>query len=77
MELTRSGFILYVRNYKECVDFYRNVLGFECMHSTAGLTCFAFGNSYLMIEDDDKVAERESADNFSSCLRMNVSNPRD
>lgn len=76
VKLTRSGIILYVRKYKECVDFYRDIVGLERMFSTADLTCFEFGNSYLMIEIDDQMAERKLAGNFSSCLRMNVSNVR-
>lgn len=76
VKLTRSGIILYVRKYKECVDFYRDIVGLERMFSTADLTCFEFGNSYLMIEIDGKMAERNPAGNFSSCLRMNVSNAR-
>ncbi len=76
VKLTRSGFILYVQRYKECVDFYRDIVGLERMFSTADLTCFAFGNSYLMIEIDGKTAECKPAGNLSSCLRMNVSNVR-
>ncbi len=72
VKLTRSGIILYVRKYKECVDFYRDIVGLERMFSTTDLTCFEFGNSYLMIEIDGKMAERNPAGNFSSCLRMNV-----
>lgn len=44
------------------------------MFSIPDLTCFEFGNSYLMVEKDD--AERKRAGNFSSCLRMNVANVR-
>ncbi len=76
VKLTRSGIILYVRKYTECVDFYRDIVGLERMFSTTDLTCFEFGNSYLMIEIDGKMAERNPAGNFSSCLRMNVSNVR-
>ena len=38
VKLTRSGFILYVQRYKECVDFYRDIVGLERMFSTADLT---------------------------------------
>ena len=74
MKLTRSGFILYVQGYKDCVDFYRDIVGLERMFSTADLTCFAFGGSYLMIEIDNRTIERKQAGNVSSCLRMNVPN---
>ena len=76
MKLARSGFILYVQKYKECVDFYLDIVGLERMFSTVDLTCFAFGDAYLMVEDDDRATERKPAGNFSSCLRMNVPNVR-
>ena len=70
MKLARSGFILYVQKYRECVDFYRDIVGLEPMFSTADLTCFAFGDAYLMVEDDDRTTERKPAGTFPNCLRM-------
>ncbi|MEL7123869.1 MAG: hypothetical protein AAFO07_30810, partial [Bacteroidota bacterium] len=44
---------LYTIEYKKCVDFYQNIIGLKELFSTASLTCFEFGDSYLMAEVDD------------------------
>lgn len=44
------GFFLYVEPYIECVSFYRDVLDLPILFDTDELTCFGFGESYLMIE---------------------------
>ena len=75
---SRTGFILYVQRYPECVAFYRDVLELKVMFATETLTCFEFGGSYLMVEPDDKemgVSERTA--NQVTCLRMNVPNVRE
>ena len=43
MEFERTGIILYTINYKECVDFYNNILEFKILFKTDTLTCFEFG----------------------------------
>ena len=54
MKFERTGLILWVEKYDECVVFYRDVLGLRIMHQKRegdfALTCFEFGGSYLMIE---------------------------
>ena len=72
MKFTRTGFILYVKKYLECVTFYRDILGLSIMFSTQELTCFAFGDSYLMVEIDDRINSKPTPGNDSQCLRMNV-----
>ena len=54
MSFTRTGIILYVERYRECVAFYADRLGLEVLFSTPELTCFDFGDSYLMVEQDDR-----------------------
>lgn len=75
MDFDRTGIILYVINYQECVDFYKNSLELKTMFSTEALTCFAFGSSYLMVELDDTYdGSAEVHTRIKTCLRMNVPN---
>lgn len=74
MNFDRTGFILYTEKYEECVIFYKNMLGLKERFHTDDLTCFQFGNSYLMVEIDDVTdfsTVRES-NRVRTCLRMNV-----
>lgn len=76
MPFTRTGFILYVDSYRACVDFYREVLGLSVLFDGPGLTCFAFGESYLMVEQDDEDGAHAGALRHRTCLRMNVPDVR-
>ncbi|MGB1041777.1 MAG: glyoxalase/bleomycin resistance/dioxygenase family protein [Tenacibaculum sp.] len=45
------------------------------MFETETITCFQFGNSYLIVELDDKFNEVQTkSERIRTCLRMNVSN---
>ena len=70
-QATRTGFILYVVKYKECVSFYRDLLGLKVMYCAETLTCFDFGGSYLMVEVDDPRSTDPRPDQVT-CLRLNV-----
>jgi lactoylglutathione lyase len=52
MNIVRTGIILNVENYDECVAFYKEVFGldilFEERDGSFRLTCFTYGGSYLM-----------------------------
>lgn len=74
----RTGIILYTINYKDCVAFYREVIGLAVQFTTDSLTCFAFGESYLMVEIDDTydAANNIAGNRPTFCLRMNVPNVR-
>ena len=75
MKFDRTGIILYVIKYKECVVFYENILGLKKLFSTEILTCFEFGKSYLMVEKEDVFnGYKSSSDRIKTCLRMNVQN---
>ena len=75
MKFDRTGIILYVIRYKECVDFYENTIGLKIMFEAEMLTCFEYGDSYLMVELDDEYNGKEpSPARVKTCLRMNVSN---
>jgi len=54
MDFTKAGIILFTQNYKECVDFYGNILELETLHEIdrpgERLTTFSLGDTYLMIE---------------------------
>lgn len=69
----RTGIILYTVEYKACVNFYQNTLGLKKMFETETLTCFEFGNAYLMVEIDDEYDETKAeSGRIKTCLRMNV-----
>jgi lactoylglutathione lyase len=72
MSITQTGIILYVDQYTECVEFYRDVIGLPISFKTSELTCFTFGDSYLMVErgEDNYGSKKDSR--HSVCLRMNV-----
>lgn len=75
MDFKRTGIILYTIEYKKCVDFYENILELNKMFETENLTCFDFGNSYLMVEFDDEYnGTQTEPERIKTCLRMNVSN---
>ena len=77
MEFNRTGIILYTINYQRCVNFYQSILGLTIMFETDALTCFQFGDSYLMVEiDDENVAESIYKERVKTCLRMNVPDVR-
>lgn len=50
MELVQPGIILFTDRYEDCVAFYRDRLGLPVQQEKAGLTAFAFGSGYLMVE---------------------------
>jgi lactoylglutathione lyase len=75
MNFERTGIILYTINYEDCVNFYEKTLELTKMFETEMLTCFEFGNSYLMVEMDDVYNETQTQSvRIKACLRMNVSN---
>ena len=75
MEFDRTGIILYTIEYKKCVEFYENMLGLNKMFESENLTCFEFGQSYLMVElDDEYNGQKTEIERTKTCLRMNVPN---
>ena len=75
MEFDRTGIILYTIKYKKCVEFYENMLGLYKMFENENLTCFEFGQSYLMVElDDEYNGQKTEIERTKTCLRMNVPN---
>jgi|AntAceMinimDraft_11_1070367.scaffolds.fasta_scaffold10469_3 lactoylglutathione lyase len=74
-QFDRTGIILYTFNYEDCVSFYQNTLELTKMFETENLTCFEFGNSYLMVElDTEYDGTKSESKRFKFCLRMNVPN---
>ncbi len=71
MIFTRTGIILYVQKYPECIRFYRNIIKLEILFDTVDLTCFEFGGSYLMLERGDQGPQHKQQSN-APILRMNV-----
>lgn len=75
MNFDQTGIILYTIEYKKCVDFYRDLLGLYVLFEAEDLTCFEFGQSYLMVEvEDENVPQNSEPSRHKTCLRMNVPN---
>ncbi|WP_324026117.1 glyoxalase/bleomycin resistance/dioxygenase family protein [Maribacter sp. BPC-D8] len=75
MEFDRTGIILYTLKYKSCVEFYENILGLKKMFESKNLTCYEFGQAYLMVElDDEYNGQKKLKERAKMCLRMNVPN---
>ena len=78
---SQTGIILVVKNFEECVAFYRDLFGLKVMHEKKHgdfrLTCLEFGSSYLMIETEPpfpKTADEKGLDQNPTKLRFNVPN---
>ncbi len=54
MIISRTGIIVNVGKYTECLTFYKDILNLPIMFQKSeknfALCCFAFGDSYLMLE---------------------------
>ena len=77
MEIARTGIILNVGKYDECVKFYRDIFKlpvmFEKTDGNFKLTCLEFGSSYLMIETGGYANPAEKSINQNpSKIRFNV-----
>ena len=73
----RTGLILYVHRYEECVHFYRDILELPIMFTTDALHCFQLGGMYLMVElDDENPVAHTPEEPHRTCIRMNVDNVR-
>lgn len=73
MKIDRTGIVLYVLKYQECINFYQRILEFPIMFKSDNLTCFEFGSFYLMVELDDEYYKIGLPNGrIRSCLRMNV-----
>lgn len=73
MEFDRTGIILYTIEYKKCVEFYKNILKLNKIFENENLTCFEFGQSYLMVELTNQFNTLNTkTERIKTCLRMNV-----
>ena len=70
MKVVRQGVILKTKRQRECVEFYREILGLDVLFEDAFLTCFACGDGYLMIEPGPE--ETEDSPTANLVLRFNV-----
>ncbi|MAM88783.1 MAG: glyoxalase [unclassified Hahellaceae] len=75
--VARHGIILNTENYPACVTFFRDLFGlpvlFDRTDDGVQLTCFEYGNGYLMVEQGGKAKSGvKSAIESSFKLRFNV-----
>ncbi|MEM7430930.1 MAG: VOC family protein [Pseudomonadota bacterium] len=77
MNIQRHGIILNTENYDACVAFYRDLFKLPVLQEKEDgdfrLTCFEYGNAYLMVETEGIALSREKtiAENPTK-LRFNV-----
>ncbi|HKJ50684.1 MAG TPA: VOC family protein [Gammaproteobacteria bacterium] len=77
MQILRTGIILNVEKFDECVGFYRDLFDLEVLFEERSgafkLACLEFGGAYLMIETDGFAKpEGKSLQEGASKLRFNV-----
>lgn len=73
MQITKTGIIVFVEHYEECVSFYRDRLLLPITEVTQTLTTFAFGSAYLMVEQGGVSSQNQkSRAQNPSVLRFNV-----
>lgn len=82
MDVVRTGIIINTEHYEACVKFYKDVFNLPILNQKEEgnfkLTCFAFGDSYLMIETEGVAKpEGKSIKESPTKLRFNVSNIED
>lgn len=73
MDPARVGLIVFTEHYEECVAFYERVLGLSVWFCKPELTCFRFGEAYLMVERGGVAGPAEKSRAMSPLvLRLNV-----
>lgn len=73
MILKESGIILFTENYESSLRFYIDKLGLQLREQKDNLAILAFGNSYLMIENDGVASPTpKSRHQSSTVLRLDV-----
>jgi len=70
MNPSRSGVILKTSRKAECIAFYRDIIGLDILFEDDFLTCFGWGDGYLMIEPDPEGHALAPCDHL--VLRFNV-----
>ena len=72
MKVEKLGIILKTNRQRECVESYRSILGLDVLFEDDFLTCFACGESYLMVEPAPEGTTDSPTTNL--VLRFNVEN---
>ncbi|WP_103866616.1 VOC family protein [Aquimarina sp. I32.4] len=75
MTFKRTGLILYVKKYEECITFYNEIVELDILFKDTELTCFDLYGTYLMVEKEDRREYLQLKENFDknfSCIRINV-----
>lgn len=68
-DVINHGVVLFCADYEGCVRFYRDLLELPVWYEKPTLTCFRFGDGYLMVERDGQVGQTRGI-----MLRFNVMN---
>jgi lactoylglutathione lyase len=51
----KTGIIVFVSRFRDCVQFYRDMIGLKILMEKPGITRFQFGSMYLQIEDSEEL----------------------
>lgn len=71
----KTGTIIYVKKYQECLRFYKDILKLPILFKNNDLTCFDLFGSHLIVEIDDRDSYLRLKENHSkifSYIRINV-----
>ncbi|WP_242057474.1 hypothetical protein [Halobacillus yeomjeoni] len=63
MRFKEFGMILFVENYKKCIDFYSNRLQLPIRNEKETLVCFDLSHGYLMVEQGGGCSAHEKPEN--------------
>lgn len=78
MDFDRTGLILYTKDYHTCAQFYEEIFELPVLFKKKELTCFALGDTYLMVEQGTEEEHvKNGIERIRTCIRMNVSNIRE
>lgn len=77
MNLKGNGILLFVTNYQQCIQFYRDKLQLPVIFAEDGiLTAFEFGGAYLMVEPFSTLNIDRQKQNNCTYLRFDVDNDK-
>jgi lactoylglutathione lyase len=73
VKIKTYGIVLGVKHFHKCVRFYRDIVGLPVWFEKADLSCFRFGDGYLMVETEEAASDfAKPGEGHRTMLRFNV-----
>lgn len=72
IDILKSGVVLFVERYDECVAFYRDVLELPLIKDQGDIVILGFGEGYLMVEPGGTAGSPKTREQNPTVLRFNV-----